>query len=138
MTFIHVVDVHILAQGAQHAETSDSKDNLLLKAGGPAPLVEPSGEKPEFVGVGVKVRVQQVERGPANLQLPGPEMDLLPAEVNRYNNLGPVGAAHQLDRVLGGVDGRVLVLLPALRVEVLLEVAVSQKEADPYERKANV
>ena len=107
------------------ADAADAEEDLLLEAVLGVAAVETVGDVPADLGVLLDRRVEQVERDAA---------DLGPPESGQERRAGQVdldGVA--LDRREGhgvGVEGDVALLLPAVAVELLAEVAVGVEEAD--------
>ncbi len=116
-------------RGLQRPHPADAEQDLLADPVLGAAAVEAVGDGPQLVVVVVDVGVEQVQLDPADL---------------RHPDLGDQGLAGQVDGDPGPVDGveghgvgvehRVALLLPAVGVELLAEVALPVQQADADER----
>ncbi len=124
---------------AQGAHPADAEQHLLLQPVLPAATVEPVGDHPRGVVVGLHVGVQQQQRHPADLRLPDVRRQGAPAgQADLDHGRHAVRLAQQRDRQLVRVEHRVGLLLPALAGERLLEVPVLVEQADPDDRHREV
>ena len=119
--------------GLQGADTADAEQDLLPQPVlGVAP-VQAVGDGPHLVGVLLDVGVEEVQRHASHARLPhlGDERHAGQVDLDPHALAGRQG--HHV-----GVEQGVALLLPAVRVEALAEVAVAVEQADADERHAEV
>ncbi len=125
--------------GAQGADAADAEQDLLAQAvlGGAA--VEAVGHVAVVVGVALDVGVEEQQRHAADLGDPDLREQVGPVRLrDRDHRTVAVLLAEQRDGQLVGVEDGVLLELPALAGERLLEVAGVVEQADTHERYAEV
>ena len=138
MPFVHMVYVRFHPEGAQQPDASDAEDDFLLEPCPTPPLVQSSGDIPKLLRIVLDVGVEQVQGCAANLGPPCLYAYRLVAEVDGDQTRIPILPANEFKRVVFRIDSGVPFLLPAVFGEVLLEVALFQKEADRREGNAEV
>ena len=113
------------ADGLQRPDAADAEQDLLAQPVLGVAAVEAVGDLADLVGVLLDVGVEEVQRHPADARLPhlghqrhAGQVDLDPDAVAR-------GQRHDVR-----VEQRVALLLPAVGVEALAEVAVAVEQAD--------
>ena len=62
MAFVHVIDIHLQAQGIRHAHAAQSQHDLLLQAVVRVAAVQVIGQPAIPSRIAIEVRVQQVDR----------------------------------------------------------------------------
>ena len=139
-----VVDVGCRSTGepgpqSQRADPAHAEEHLLLQAKLPAATVEALGDAAAAVVVGVDVGVEEQQGHPSDLGAPHLGMQL-PAtgEVDGDDARVAVLLAQQREGEAVGVQDRVVLLLPAVAVEALAEVAGLVEEAHTDDRHADV
>ena len=135
---VEVPDGRLDAHRAQHADAADAEDDLLLDAGLAVAAVQPGRQLPIPGRVLVEVGVEQVEADVADPDPPDGRQDRAIAERHRGDTRLAVGRDRRLDRGVGPVDPFVVLLLPAVVVHALVEVALRVHEADADQRHAEV
>src|SRR5690606_16018811 len=92
--------------------------------------VEARGQLTVLGIVRVDVRIQEEERVAPNLDSPDAGRDASPWELDLDHDLLPIGRGSRSRRHLRKVDLLVGRLLPAIRCELLLEIALGVEKAD--------
>ena len=133
MALVGVEHLGLDADGLQRPHAADAEQDLLAQPVLDVAAVQPVGDLADLVGVLLDVGVEEVQRHPADARLPhlgherhAGQVDLDPDAVARRQR-------HDV-----GVEQRVALLLPAVGVEALAEVAVAVEQADADERDAQV
>ncbi len=138
MPFVQVEDRRVNPQRVEQPDAADAEQQLLADPHAGVAAVEPRGQRAVRLAVLGDVRVEQVERRPADRDLPGLRVERAGVRVDREPEPLAAGARHRLDRQHGDVGDRVGLLLPPLAVERLLEVPLGVEDADADERHAQV
>ena len=120
-----------LADRLQRPDAAHAEQDLLADPVFGSSAVEPVGDVAHFVVVVVHVGVEQVQLHPSHLGQPDLSHEGTTAQVDR-----DLLAVHQGQRHCVGVEDRVVLLLPASRVELLAEVPVAVHQPDAGQRHA--
>ena len=138
VALVHVPHRGLDPEGTQRAHAAHPEDDLLAETHPPSPYVEDAGDGPVGGVVERDVGVEHQHRHPPDLHLPHRRVHDSPREVDGHGEGPPGGRLHgqhgQPDEVVVGVD----VLLEAVRVHGLAEVAGAVEEPHPHERDAQV
>ena len=127
------------AVGADGAYATDPQQHLLQEPVLGATAVEPVGDLALGRGVALGVGVEQEQGHAADLRLPDLGVQGAAArQADLDGQRAAVGVAQEADRQVVGIQDRVVLLLPALGVEGLLEVAGAIEQADAQDRHAEV
>ena len=123
----------------QRAHAAHAEQHLLLQAQLAAAAVEALGDAARRLVVLVHVGVEQQQRHPADLGAPDVGVQLAAAgQLDGDAGRGAVLLAQQRQRQPVGVEHRVVLLLPAVAVQALAEVAGLVEQADADDRHAEV
>ena len=128
MALVAVEHLRVDPEGAQGPDAADAEDDLLAQPVVRVAAVEAVGDGDAVGRVAVDVGVEQVQGDLADVGAPDPDGDLVAGEVDRHAHPG-VGEAERL-----GVHVEAVLLLPAVGVELLVEVALGVQQADADER----
>ena len=126
------------ADGAQGADAAHAEHDLLAEPHLAAADVEDVGDRPVRRIVVRHVGVEQEERHAAHLGDPHGGVDVAAGEVDLDLQRQPVAAAGAPQRQLVRIDIGLGVLLVAVRVDLLPEVAAPIEEAHPHERQRRI
>ena len=135
---VHVGHGGIDAEGAEGPDAAHAEEDLLLDAHLLVAAVEGRGDEAVLGAVLLDVRVEEVERGAADLDLPDLGRDEAARQVHGYLDGVTPGVEAAVDGHVVPVVLGVGLLLEAVRVEVLLEVALPVEEAHADEGQAHV
>ena len=144
MALVGVVDVGDGGTGEprpvpQRAHAAHPEQHLLLQAQLAAAAVEALGDAAAGLVVAVHVGVEQEQRHPADLGAPHVGVQLAAAgQLDGDARRRAVLLAQQRQRQPVGVEHRVVLLLPAVAVQALAEVAGLVEQADAHDRHADV
>ena len=116
----------------------DPEDQLLVQAHLAAADVEDVGDRAVFDRVVGDVRVEQQDWNPAHLGQPDGDRQVAPRQVHRNCQRQAVLVLDAGERQPAEVVVGIGVLLVAVGVDRLAEVALAVEEADPDERKGHV
>ena len=123
VAFIHVVNIHAMAEGAGHARSAHAEDNLLLQAIVSIAAVEVVGEAAVPTGVSVDVGIEQInghDVAVASDEIIAPGAD---------GNDSILNADRDAHRFLGAEIGRIprldIFALGTFGVAVLPEIALA-------------
>ena len=121
--------------GLQRPDAADAEQDLLAQPVLGVAAVEPVGDTADLVAVLLDVGVEEVQGHPADVRLPqlGHQRELVGGEVDLDPDALAAGERHDV-----GVEQRVALLLPAVGVEALAEVAVPVEQAHTDQRHAQV
>ncbi len=133
VALVGVEHLGVDADGLQRPHATDAEQDLLAQPVLGVAAVQPVGDLADLVGVLVDVRVEEVQRHPAHARLPHLGDQRHAGEVDLDADAVTRGQRHDV-----GVEQRVALLLPAVGVEALAEVAVPVQEADAHQRNAQV
>ena len=123
----------VQAECSQGPDAADAEHDLLAQAVLDVAAVEAVGDAGGLAGCSRRhVGVEQVQRDPADVDAPDRDRDVLAADLEA--DLQPVGVHRQPVRVRAGER----LLLPAVGVEALVEVALAVEQPDADERHAEV
>jgi len=138
VALVHVDDLGAKAERGQGADAADAEQDFLPQAHFQAAAVEAGGDLPEMGRVFRDIGVEQVESDPADQDSPYLGLDLL---VGQFDGDGQAFAVFVHDPGHGPLfevgDG-VAFLLPAVRGEILAEVALLVTQAEADQRQAQV
>ncbi len=126
------------AQGAQGTHAAHAEHDLLVQAHLAPADVQDVRDRTILRRVLRHVRVEQQEGHAAHLHPPDRALDRPPGQVHRHEQRPAVLADDALERHAARVEVRVGVLLVAVRVDGLAEVAVAVEQADADEREGHV
>ena len=133
MAFVGVEHIGCRSHRLESPNPADSEHQLLAESVLHVPAVEAVGHQAQVRGVLREIRVQQVERDPAQVHSPDPEQHLAAGQLHRHRVHAHLGHGHGV-RV--GVDEALV--LPAVHREVLVEVAVAVEQPHCDQRHAHV
>ncbi len=129
---VHVEHLRIDAERPQRPNPADAEDDLLAQPVVRVPAVQAVGDLDPVGRVLGEVGVEQVQRDLADVGPPHPRPYRVAGEIDRHREAG-VGEPERL-----GVHVEGLLLLPAVGVELLVEVALGVQQADPDERHTEI
>ena len=138
---VPLVQVEHRRLDADHAErpvAADAEQDLLLDARLLVAAVEARREPLVGLGVGVVARVEQQQVAAAHRHPPDPQPDLALGELDAEAHLPPLGVEHRRRRQVLVVDRLVAVLLPAVLVDELVDVALVIEQPHADDRHAEV
>ena len=127
-----------MPQARERSHAADAEDDLLRQPHRPPLNVEHAGDRAVGRVVGGDVGVEQDERDAADLGDPEPRLDLAPGQRHADQHVAPGVAGHRAHRQPREVVLRVGVLLVAVGVDRLLEVAGAIEQPDADQRQAEV
>ena len=134
--FVEVPDRGPDRQRVEGAGRADAQQNLLGEPRASLRDVQLVGD-PSIVGlVAFDVRVEQEERHPADLGDPHREPDRAPRQVHGDLERTAVRPRRPAERQVSRIDVRLEVLLPAIGIDPLAEVAAVVEGAHPDHRQA--
>ena len=125
-------------EGAQRTHATDAEDHLLVQAHLAAPHVEDVADRPVVLGVVGHVGVEQQERDATDLREPDGGDDGATGDLDRDEQRVALEVPDAQERQVAGLQGDVVVLLVAVRVDHLAEVAAAVEEPDGDERQRHV
>ena len=120
------------------ADAADPEDQLLVEAHLAAPDVQDVGDRPVGVGVLGLVGIQQEDGHAADLGQPDRHGQVAPRQLDRDGERQPGGVLDPAQREATQVVVRVVVLLVAVGIDRLPEVALPVQEPDPDGREGHV
>ena len=123
------------AHGLQRPDPADAQQDLLAQPVLGVAAVEPVGDAAQVVAVLLDVGVEEVQRHPAHVRLP--QLRHQRVLVGGQVHLDP-HVLTQRERHDVRVEQQVALLLPAVGVEALAEVAVAVEQAHAHQRHAQV
>src|SRR5437762_5925341 len=138
MALVHMKHRGIDSEGAQKPNTADPQQNLLQNPCCTVAAIDAQAQIAIVLLVFGKVSVGQIDRTAAHIHPPGLESDLRIDHWNRTHERLAMAVEHRLDRKIAGVEQRVVVDLPVVVVESLLEIPFAIKNADANEAKPKV
>ena len=126
------------AEGADRADAADPEDQLLVQPHLAAADVQDVGDRPVGERVLGHVRVEQQDRDPPDLGEPDGDREIPAGQLDRDGQRQPVGVLDAADRQPAEVVVGVVVLLVAVGIDGLAEVAVAIQQADAERRQGHV
>ncbi len=132
MAFVGVEHLRMNVERSQCPHAADAEDDLLAQTMLFVAAVEPVGDGDGLRRVRWHVRVEQVQPDPADVGAP---------HSHRHGNVGEVDDdfdAGWMQPECVGIDALVALLLPAVVVEELMEVALGVEQTDADERNAEI
>ncbi len=115
----------LVAQRLERPHSADAQDDLLLDARLAIAAVEPRGELAIPRRVFLEIRVEEVERDPAEAHAPDGHQDRPIAQRNRRDAGLALGRQRMLDGRIGPVEALVALFLPSFGGDVLVKVALA-------------
>ena len=128
----------LISRRVQGPDPADAQEQLLADPDPGVAAVEPRRQRAVRLAVLRDVRVEQQQRRPADLHPPDPRVQHAGGGLDRDQERLAVGAGHALDRQQLEVGVEIVLLLPAVGVERLAEVALGVQQADADQRDAQV
>ena len=135
---VEVEDAGLDAQRVERADGADPEQAVLAEPRERVALVEARGDPAVDRIVLVQLRVEEVQRHTADLRAPDVEGDLAAEERERQPERRAVGPRHLHRGQVLGDDLRPVLVLEAVPVDALLEVALPVEEADADHRDGEV
>ena len=132
VALVHVEHLRVDAECPQRPNPADAEDDLLAQPVVRVPGVQAVGDLDPVGRVLGEVGVEQVQRDLADVGPPHPGPYRVAGEIDRHCEAG-VG---EPERLGVHVDGPLL--LPAVGVELLVEVALGVQQANPDERHTEI
>src|SRR5262249_45930076 len=121
MPFVHVEQGRLDPQCAQQANAADSKKNFLQNKRGAVAAIDSQSQVTKMLLVVVAVGVEQINRDAAHVHTPGMKRDLAHADIDLADERLAVLIENRLDRQVAGLKQRVVLRLPVVGVDGLLE-----------------
>ena len=137
MAFVHVPDRGLQIQPVQRAQAADSQDNLLPDARKIVAAIKLIGDLAMFDALVFRnVGVQQIELHASDVHVPDLDQNHAGRQLHRDDDVLAVFVPNRPHRKRVEIVDRVALLLPAIRIERLLQVAllVQQTHADQRNR----
>ena len=138
VALVEVPDRRLEPEGADRPDAADAEDELLVEAHLAAADVQDVGDRAVRLGVLRQVRVEQQDRDAADLGQPDGDREVPAGQRDRHRQRqrrsGPDPAERQARQVVVGVG----VLLVAVGVDRLAEVALAIEQPDADEREGHV
>ena len=138
MALVEVPHGWLDADGTQRADAAHAEHDLLAQPHLPASDVEDVGDRPVGGIVVRHVGVEEEQRHAADLGDPHGGVDVAPGKVDLHLQRQAVPASCAAQRKLIGVDVGLGMLLVAVRVDLLAEVATPIEETHPHERQRRI
>ena len=138
VTFVGVPHIRLDVERAQNAHTADAEQPFLAQPQVHAAGVESAEKFAILWAVFRQVRIEQQQRHAANHQSPGPHQHFMPRHFNRDSEVGAVGVENRRDRRGCQIERVVHVLLPAIDIDALVEVAVAIEQPDADQRQTQI
>ena len=139
MSFVHVINRRRQAECFQGAQPANAENNLLPDARVVIATVELIGDGPVFRSrVLGNVGIEQNELHAAHVQKPDLDLHRTGGHVHRNANLLTCGVHGGQNGERVEIAGGNALLLPAIRVQELAEVAVLIKQAHAHQRHIEV
>ena len=136
VAFVEMIDARRDAQGLQRPHAAHAGHQFLADAGAVVAAVEPGGQLAVLGAVARHVAIQQVELHPADVHQPDLGQQLAGAGVDADGDRLAVGAQGGLHRQVLDLRVEILLVLPAVDVEMLLEIALVVEQPDGHQRHA--
>ena len=138
MALVEVPDVGLDGESAQGPHAAHAEDQLLVQPHLPAADVEDVGDRPVRGVVDGVIRVEQEHGDATDLDGPYVDMDGPLRQLDRDGQRVALAPERARERHPDEVVVGVAVLLVAVSVDRLAEVAVAVQQADPDERQRHV
>ena len=136
VAFVEVIHARRDAQGLQRPHAAHAGHQFLADAGAIVAAVEPGGQLAVLGTVARHVAIQQVKLHPADAHQPHLGQQLAGAGVDADGDRLAVGAQGGLHRQVLDLRIEILFVLPAVDVEMLLEIALVVEQPDGHQRHA--
>ena len=130
VALVQVPDRGRQAQRPDRADAADAQDELLVQPHLPSADVQDVGDRPVGVGILRHVRVEEQHRDPADLGDPDRHEQVPPGQLDRDRQRQAGCVLDPAERQPAEVEVRVVVLLVAVGVDRLAEVALAIQEPD--------
>src|SRR5207245_7378840 len=138
---VSLVEVHASRRDAQRSEspdTTDAEQQFLADPDALVAAVQACGQLAVFRLVAVDVGIEQQQRDPPDRHLHDSGGDRSRARLDRDRDRLAAGARRGLNREHTRAELEIVILLPALKVEPLTEVALIVVEPDADQGNAEV
>ncbi len=132
VALVGVEHLRMQVERPQGPDAADAEHDLLAEPVLLVAAVEPVRDGDRLGWVPGNVRVEQVQTDPPHVDPPHPDLHVDAGEIDDDLHAGRLRAERR------GVDAGVRLLLPAVGVEVLMEVALGVQQPDADERHAEV
>ena len=126
------------AQGPEGPDAPDPEEDLLLDARLPVPPVQGRGDEAQVRRVRLDVGVQEVQGVLPDLHLPDPRGGFLRSHLHGDGERAPVPVAAEGDGHVVPVVLRVGLLLEAVEIQVLLEIALAIEKPHAHQGEPEV
>ena len=126
----------MMPRASQGPDAADAQHQFLADSGAVVAAVEPAGQLAVFGAVALDVAVEQVELDPADVHQPDLGQQAAGAGVDLDGDRLAVGPQGRLHGQVLDLGVEILLLLVAVRVQVLLEIALVVEQADGHQRHA--
>ena len=138
VALVHVPAGRLDPQRLQHTHAAATDDDFLADSHLAADDVQLAGDRPVGGIILRYISIQQQHRDATDLRQPNPRMNLAAREIHRDRQLSPVIAEQRQDRQPGKVVRGIEVLLAAIRLDFLFEVAVLIQQSHADKRQAEI
>ncbi len=138
VAFVHVEHGRLDAQRAEQADAADAEQDFLHDARRAVAAIDAEGQVAIVLLVLRQVGVEEVSRAAAHVDAPGFEINLVHPDVHLADDRLAVRGEHRFDREILRVQQRVVIHLPVVLVDHLLEIAFAVEEADADEAKPEI
>ena len=138
VALVEVPDGRREAELPDRAHAADAEHELLVEAHLATADVQDVGDRPVRVVVLGQVRVEQEDRDPADLGEPDRDGKVAAGQLDRHGQRQPRGVLDAPERQAGQVVVGVVVLLVAVGIDRLAEVALAIEQPDADRRQGHV
>ena len=138
MALIHVEEGRLQTQQPQKAHSADAQQNLLHNPGRAVAAIDAQGQIPEMLFVLGEIGIQQINRTAPDIDAPGLEINLAHRDLDRGEQRFAFVIEHGLNREVSRIEQRVIIDLPIIMVDRLLEITFAIKQAHPHETQAKI
>src|SRR5439155_7154194 len=125
-------------QVVQQAHAANSQSHFLHETRFAIAAVKMTGNQSIDLFIVADVGVQQVERNPADVCLPDARLHGSTAHIDFNKQRNAFASPHQFQREFADVAFAISFLLPALRIDALLEIAIAIKQTDSNQRQIQI
>ena len=138
MPFVEMADVRFDSERREQPPAADPEHHFLFQAQFRSTAIQFVGDAAMHGKIGRVVRVEKVEREPANLNLPGAKPDGVTGQHDLQPQALAIRKAHRGDGQLSGIVIRIKCLLRSISVDHLAEIAMLVEQADGDDRHAEI
>ena len=138
VALVQMPDRRLDAERTEGADPADAEDQLLAEAHLASADVEDVGDRSIRRIVGRDVGVEEQDRRPSDLRHPHRGMHHPVGDLHAHLERRPVAGAGATHRQLRRIEIRLGMLLVAIGVDLLAEVAPAIEEADAHERNRGI